>query len=77
MGVNAGDNINYYRLCISHTSAVTDIDELAMALCDSSKNGLVVFRMDSNNPNQGTLNLSLENGIVTVLREIQWFQAIP
>ena len=53
VGVNAGDGINYSWLCISRTSAITELEQQTMTVCDVSNNGLAVFRMDSNNPNQG------------------------
>lgn len=51
IGVNAGDNVNYYMLCVSRTEDVLNIKELAMTPCGEP--GLIVFRMDAINPDQG------------------------
>ena len=52
IGVNAGDNIHYSWLCISQSAEVLDIENRAMNNC--SEPGLVVFRINETDPNQGT-----------------------
>ena len=51
MGVDTGDGVNYYELCISRSNALLDLEQVRQS-CDSEA-GVLAFRVDSVNPDQG------------------------
>ena len=52
MGINAGDDVHYSKLCITDTDAILNLPEMKVG-CGSSEPGMFGFRMDVANPDQG------------------------